>query len=95
MGWHNGLSDPQNADGRRSGARPLVHARLWRARDGKTAKTGELVAGAIAEGDDRYKMLAPFSLRGAGGKLGLAGAQALYWWYQMRDKIKDRGPARV
>ncbi|MEX2298771.1 MAG: FAD-binding oxidoreductase [Dongiaceae bacterium] len=62
---------------------------------GTTAMTGELVAGAIAEGDDRYKMLAPFSLRGAGGKLGLAGAQVLYWWYQMRDAIKDRGPARA
>lgn len=58
-----------------------------------TAMTGELVAGAIAEGDDRYRLFAPFGLRAAGGMLGLAGAQALYWWYQLRDAIKDRGPA--
>ncbi|MEX0808036.1 MAG: FAD-dependent oxidoreductase [Dongiaceae bacterium] len=62
---------------------------------GTTAMTGELVAGAIAERDDRYRMLASFSLRGAGGKLGLLGAQALYWYYQGRDRLSDRGPARA
>jgi gamma-glutamylputrescine oxidase len=60
---------------------------------GTTAMTGELVAGAIAENDDRYRMLAPFGLRGAGGKLGLIGAQSIYWYYQLRDWITDRGPS--
>jgi gamma-glutamylputrescine oxidase len=62
---------------------------------GTTAMTGELVAGAIAEEDDRYRLLAPFGLRAAGGTLGLLGAQALYWYYQLRDRITDRGPAPV
>ncbi len=60
---------------------------------GTTAMTGELVAAAIAQGDDRYRLLAPFGLKGAGGKLGLLGAQALYWWYRGRDRLSDRGPA--
>ena len=60
---------------------------------GTTAMTGELVAGAIAENDDRYRMLAPFGLHGAGGKLGLIGAQSIYWYYQLRDRFTDRGPS--
>jgi gamma-glutamylputrescine oxidase len=62
---------------------------------GTTAMTGELVAGAITGGDDRYRLLAPFKLKGAGGPIGLLGAQALYWWYQARDRLNDRGPAPV
>lgn len=60
---------------------------------GTTAMTGELVAGALTSGDDRYRLLAPFKLKGAGGPIGLLGAQALYWWYQARDRLNDRGPA--
>jgi gamma-glutamylputrescine oxidase len=60
---------------------------------GTTAMTGELVAGAIVDRDDRYRMLAPFPLRSAGGKLGLLGAQAIYWYFQARDRLNDRGPA--
>jgi gamma-glutamylputrescine oxidase len=60
-----------------------------------TAMTGELVAGAIAGRDDRYRMLEPFRLKGAGGKIGLLGAQARYWWHQARDRLNDRGAAPV
>ena len=38
---------------------------------GTTTMTGELVAAAIAEGDDRYKLFAPFGLDWTGGAVGL------------------------
>lgn len=50
-----------------------------------TTLGGELVASAIAEGDERYKLFAPFGLIPAGGPLGTWYAQAVYWSYQARD----------
>jgi len=50
-----------------------------------TTLGGELVASAIAEGDERYKLFAPFGLIPAGGRLGTWYAQAVYWSYQARD----------
>lgn len=50
-----------------------------------TTMAGELVAAAIAEGDDRYRLFAPFGLTRTFGRLGAAAAQATYWYYGLRD----------
>ena len=53
-----------------------------------TAMAGELIAGAIAERDDRYKLFAPFGLNWTGGPAGRAAVQLVYWSYQFRDWLK-------
>lgn len=56
-----------------------------------TAMAGELVASAIAEGNDAYKLFKPFGLEWAGGPIaGAAAAQAFYWAYEARDWLKER-----
>lgn len=55
---------------------------------GTTTLAGELVAAAIAEGDDRYKMFAPFGLTWAGGPMGRAYAQAMFWYFALRDRFR-------
>jgi len=54
-----------------------------------TTMAGELVAGAIAERDDRYRLLAPFGLTPTAGPIGAAAAQLTYWFYGLRDALKD------
>ena len=44
-----------------------------------TAMGGELVARGIVEGDQTWRLFAPYELVWAGGKLGSAVAQGLYW----------------
>jgi glycine/D-amino acid oxidase-like deaminating enzyme len=53
-----------------------------------TTMAGELIAGAIAENDDRYRLCAPFGLSPTGGPLGAAAAQLTYWFYGLRDALK-------
>ena len=50
-----------------------------------TAMGGELIASAIAEDDGRWRLFAPFGLGFAGGPLGPAVAQMVYWAYQAED----------
>lgn len=57
---------------------------------GTTTVAGERVAAAIAEGDDRYRLFAPFGLTPTGGVLGVAAAQLTYWSYQFRDALRER-----
>jgi len=52
-----------------------------------TTLAGELLAGAIAEGDDRYRYFAPFGLPFAGGALGRAAFQLIYWRHQLEDRL--------
>ncbi len=54
-----------------------------------TAMAGELIAQAIAGGDDTYKRFAAFPPRYAFGPLGRMGVQSTYWWMQMRDKFDE------
>ncbi len=54
-----------------------------------TAMAGELIAQAIARGDDTYKRFAAFPPRYAFGPLGRLGVQSSYWWMQMRDKLDE------
>ncbi len=53
-----------------------------------TTLAGELIAAAIAEGDDRYRLFAPFGLTPTGGPIGALAAQASYWYYGARDALR-------
>jgi glycine/D-amino acid oxidase-like deaminating enzyme len=54
-----------------------------------TAMAGCLIAGAIAKGDDRYKLFAPYRRNWAGGQIGKAGVQLKYWSMQLRDRFDE------
>ncbi|MBN8715029.1 MAG: FAD-binding oxidoreductase [Xanthomonadales bacterium] len=53
-----------------------------------TCAAGELLASALAEGDDRWTQFAAFGLASARRPFGYAAAQASYWWQQGRDWLK-------
>lgn len=55
-----------------------------------TCAAGELLAAAIAEGDQRWRQFADFGLGSTHRPLGYLGAQASYWWQQGRDWLKTR-----
>ena len=55
---------------------------------GTTTMSGELVAAAIAQADDRYKLFAPFGLDWTGGWLGLGIVELVYRYYRFRDWLK-------
>lgn len=52
-----------------------------------TTVAGEVIASAIAGGDDTYKAFEPFGLGYAGGRMGRYVAQLVYWWWRARDHI--------
>lgn len=52
--------------------------------------TGDMIAAAIADGDDRYRKLSDrFELTSTFGALGKIAAEATYRYYMLRDKLKD------
>ncbi|TMJ33639.1 MAG: FAD-binding oxidoreductase [Alphaproteobacteria bacterium] len=51
-----------------------------------TAMGGNIIAQAIAEGDDTWRLFAPFELVWAGGRLGRAAMQVYYWWFSARER---------
>lgn len=55
---------------------------------------GRLIGDAIARGDDRYRLFAPFGMPWAGGMAGRAATQAAYWYYQLRDRIDETRASR-
>jgi glycine/D-amino acid oxidase-like deaminating enzyme len=55
-----------------------------------TAAAGRLIAAAIVEGDDRYRLFAPFGLVWNGGPLGPVAAQLTYWKLQLQDWWAER-----
>ena len=56
-----------------------------------TAMAGELIAAAIAERDDRYRLFEEaFGLDWTGGLLGPLAAQTTYWAYQLGDWFRER-----
>ena len=64
-----------------------------------TAMAGELIAAAIVEGDDRWRLFAPYELVWAGGTLGRVTAQCLFWAVEGRHRarlavLRYRGSAR-
>ncbi len=55
-----------------------------------TAMAGLLIAGAITDGDDRYRLFEPYKIRWAGGRAGRAAVQISYWNMQWRDWMAER-----
>lgn len=55
-----------------------------------TCAAGELVAAAIAEGDEIWKQFAPYGLPSAYRPLGFLAAQASYWQAELQDWLKTR-----
>ena len=55
-----------------------------------TCAAGELLAAAIAEGDDGWKRFAGYGLGNTHRPFGYLAAQASYWWQQGRDCLKTR-----
>lgn len=54
-----------------------------------TAAAGRVIAESIAEGGDRHRLFEPFGTAWAGGQIGRAATQAVYWYYQLRDRIEE------
>lgn len=50
-----------------------------------TTAGGEVIAKAIAEGDETHRLFAPFGLDYAGGFLRPALVQGAYWYYELKD----------
>jgi len=57
---------------------------------GPTCAAGELVAAAIAQGDEGWKQFADYGLPSTYRPFGFAGAQATYWWHEFHDWLKTR-----
>jgi gamma-glutamylputrescine oxidase len=55
-----------------------------------TAMAGNILAQAIVEGDDTWRLFAPFELVWAGGGLGRAAMQVFYWWFDTRERMAAR-----
>lgn len=55
-----------------------------------TAMAGQLIACAIAKGEDEYRRFEVFGPRWAGGPLGRIGVQGSYWYMQARDILEER-----
>jgi glycine/D-amino acid oxidase-like deaminating enzyme len=55
-----------------------------------TAMAGDLIARAIVERDDRWRLFSAYELVWAGGKIGRPAAQVLYWSMQLRDAVGER-----
>lgn len=54
-----------------------------------TAMAGELVARGIVEGDQTWRLFAPYELVWAGGTLGRVLAQAVYWGRTPRERMSQ------
>lgn len=55
-----------------------------------TCAAGELVAAAIAEGDEGWKQFADYGLPSTHRPGGFVAAQATYWWHEFNDWLKTR-----
>lgn len=54
-----------------------------------TAMAGQLIASAITEQDDRWRLFTPFGLRWGGGPLGRAATQLHYWQMRAMDRAGE------
>jgi gamma-glutamylputrescine oxidase len=55
-----------------------------------TTFAGEVLAAAIAEGDERWKQFGPYGLVSAFKPLAYLGAQLSYWGYACADWVRER-----
>jgi len=56
---------------------------------GPTTMGGELIAAAIAEDSDSYKVFSDWDLPWNGGIFGPMAAQSQYWWLEFKDWFKE------
>ncbi len=56
---------------------------------GPTTAGGEVIAAAIAQGDETYRLFEPFGFEYTGGVLGPLVAQAVYHSWELHDKIHE------
>lgn len=54
---------------------------------GNTAMAGQLIAHGILQGDDRWRLFAPFELVWAGGKTGRIAGQAISVWQRQSSAV--------
>jgi gamma-glutamylputrescine oxidase len=59
-----------------------------------TAMAGNLIARAIVEGDDTWRLFLPYELIWAGGRPGRVAAQIGYWWRRTRQGMAARASRR-
>jgi glycine/D-amino acid oxidase-like deaminating enzyme len=55
-----------------------------------TAMAGEIIARAIFDGDDRWRLFSPYELVWAGGGFGRTAARTMFWSMQVRDAVQER-----
>jgi hypothetical protein len=55
-----------------------------------TAMAGEMIARAIVDGDDRWRLFSSYELVWAGGAFGRAAAQTIAWSMRARDTVSER-----
>jgi len=55
-----------------------------------TAMAGDVIARAIDEGDDDWRLFLPFELVWAGGAIGRMVTQVHYWWFHAREQSAAR-----
>jgi hypothetical protein len=65
-------------------ARRVRRPRAEHDRDG-----GEMIARAILDGDDRWRLFSSYELVWTGGRAGRIAAQAAYWSMQARDAVQE------
>lgn len=58
-----------------------------------TAAAARVVAEAIAQGSDQWKLFQPWGLEWTGGPIGRLAAQATYWWLQWQDRRQEAAVA--
>jgi gamma-glutamylputrescine oxidase len=59
-----------------------------------TAMAGNLIARAIVDGDETWRLFVPFELIWAGGLTGRVAAQVGYWWSRRRDEVNAQKARR-
>jgi hypothetical protein len=59
-----------------------------------TAMAGNIIARAIDEGDDTWRLFLPFELVWSGGVLGRAAAKGYYTWSHLRERGRARQARR-
>jgi glycine/D-amino acid oxidase-like deaminating enzyme len=59
-----------------------------------TAMAGNILTQAIVDGDDSWRLFAPFELVWAGGPLGRAAMQVYYWWFDVQERFLARQARR-
>jgi gamma-glutamylputrescine oxidase len=55
-----------------------------------TAMAGNIIAQAIVDNDDAWRLFSPFELVWAGGRAGRAAMQVYYWWFSARERWAAR-----